>query len=455
MQLSLGSALMGALIFAFHPAHIEAVVPVYNYMGLLASFFALGSFFLWVKFRDGKKRRFAILAVIFFALAVFSKEDTLVLPALILAYDMIFKTCEKKIAWQDFVPWIAVAAVYLIMRMLFVERGASLGLWAIENDFNIVPAAGLTEKMRSVIQVYAEYLRMLVWPKTQTPFHSLAAFSFLKTLSWLQVFIWIVWIGSAWILRKEKVVLFSFFWFLITLFLVSNLIPIGGLFAERLVYLPSAAYAFFAAWVFERFFQLGVRRSLLFSGMGVVLLAYAVRVWIYIPVWKNDITLWEYASARAPDRPLPRLNLAEAYFEQRDYEKAAQNYLVFLSFPQKPIKEAMIRHKLSRAWGELGQYQLAADELKKVIATMPSNSQAYFDLGWTYFLQGKNAAAREVFSLLRVRQPENPWGAYGLAEVAANEEKTMESRQFYVEALNRSTDPGLRETILKKLQKSS
>ena len=41
--------LLLSLIFAVHPIHVESVAPVFNYMGILALFFALSLFWAFIK----------------------------------------------------------------------------------------------------------------------------------------------------------------------------------------------------------------------------------------------------------------------------------------------------------------------------------------------------------------------------------------------------------------------
>jgi uncharacterized membrane protein len=80
-------AFFSALLFGIYPAWNEAVVWVKNRSDLLAMFFMLSSFYLYLKNK-------LILSFIPFILALLSKEIAIVLPAIITAYEFIFK--EKR-----------------------------------------------------------------------------------------------------------------------------------------------------------------------------------------------------------------------------------------------------------------------------------------------------------------------------------------------------------------------
>lgn len=443
------AAFFGALVFAVHPVHVEAVVPVYNYMGVLSSCFVFGAVLAWMKYRSSEQLRYGIVAVLCYFGAVFSKEDAIVLPALLLVYDVFFFKVRFPIAWlkifSDSIPFGVVAILYLAMRLLFVERGAALGLWDIDNKFNLVAATGWFERVGLLIQVYAEYLRMLVWPGTLTVFHSLPKLILPSMMAGLYSATIITALFLVWRFRRYKIILFEAVWFLITSFLISNLIPIGGLFAERLMYLPSAAFAFLCAWALERSLQSSrASKYVLALCVLTVLTAYSWRTWAAVPVWKNNVTLWSHAATLAPDRSLPHLNLAEALFERGEYAAAAKEYEIALRYPFKPWKAAALRQKLARCYGELKQYDRAIEELQRALKQWPSLEGAAFDIGWTYFLQNKHSEAEASFKASLNKEPKNAWFYFGLAELHRKKGDFAKSKEYDQRGLALAKDPQMK-----------
>src|SRR6185503_20425583 len=76
-----GTALLGGLVFAVHPIHVEAVANVAGRAELLAAGFALGA---WLAHRRGQR----VLAPLLYLLAVLSKEGAVLAPALFLLDDL-------------------------------------------------------------------------------------------------------------------------------------------------------------------------------------------------------------------------------------------------------------------------------------------------------------------------------------------------------------------------------
>ena len=74
-------AFLAAGLFAVHPLQTEAVTYVFARSSLLATFFALLSFVLFLR------RRYAFSAVAF-TLSLLAKEETVALPAFLLLYDL-------------------------------------------------------------------------------------------------------------------------------------------------------------------------------------------------------------------------------------------------------------------------------------------------------------------------------------------------------------------------------
>lgn len=58
-------------------------------------------------------------------------------------------------------------------------------------------------------------------------------------------------------------------------------------------------------------------------GLAVLTVYVALSVH-YATVWQSELTLWTWATARAPLKPRPRINLALALMERRRFQEAAQ-----------------------------------------------------------------------------------------------------------------------------------
>jgi 4-amino-4-deoxy-L-arabinose transferase-like glycosyltransferase len=86
-------ALFSALLFAIHPVHTEAVTGVVGRAELLAFLFSLSSLLMYI---TSKERKGYVLSLAFFLLALFSKENALILPFVLMLYDLTFRRDTSK-----------------------------------------------------------------------------------------------------------------------------------------------------------------------------------------------------------------------------------------------------------------------------------------------------------------------------------------------------------------------
>src|SRR3989338_399914 len=77
-------AFLTAVLFVIHPINWEAVCNISGRAILLSAFFAVSAFFCYVLFYRRKSIVFYICSIVFFALALLSKESAAMLPLVIL-----------------------------------------------------------------------------------------------------------------------------------------------------------------------------------------------------------------------------------------------------------------------------------------------------------------------------------------------------------------------------------
>jgi O-antigen ligase len=110
-------AWLAAGIFALHPVQVESVAWITERKNVLMAFFFLLTLLAWLKFIDEKTERpwrFYVLALVFYALALFAKTTACTLPAALLL-----------ILWLEKMPvgWRRLAQV-----APFVAMGVGMGV---------------------------------------------------------------------------------------------------------------------------------------------------------------------------------------------------------------------------------------------------------------------------------------------------------------------------------------
>ena len=152
------TAALAALLFAFHPIHVESVAYVTASTDLLVTLFALISFLAYFRFREeGASPIYFIASVLAAALAMMSKETAVMLPWLLVAYEALRETPSgtqhrwKRFGWT--LPFFAVVGAYVAVRTMLFGLNTGSG-----------PGGSRIAAFLDIPLVLIVYLRNLFWP---------------------------------------------------------------------------------------------------------------------------------------------------------------------------------------------------------------------------------------------------------------------------------------------------
>lgn len=116
------TAWIGAIIFTTHPILVEIVPANARRHDILFSIFIMLALLMFRKYSISKFKQhvFLIFSILFYLLALGSKEIAVIFPFLILFYLMIFVLNHKKSFWTVFVPALKKCAVYFAITFIFI-----------------------------------------------------------------------------------------------------------------------------------------------------------------------------------------------------------------------------------------------------------------------------------------------------------------------------------------------
>ena len=398
------AALFGALLFAAHPVHVEAVTWLAaRKEGLQGAFFFL-AFYLYLKGRDeegGKKFLYLALVLLSFLLATLSKPSAIVLPAVFFLYEMSL----MKNNWIDFLKrhwffivfsiFISVLFMYIVMRAMWDAGG-------------IKPYRGGTFFNNLLISFYVLIYNIKLLISTinysaaytipiSNPILSLRTFSFIGIT-------FLLFGLSLWSLKKRRVIFFSFFFFFITLLPYLNIVPISTLLADRYLFIASFSYCFLLGIVFDQFYRL---KREIFSKNFFKLLSVAIFLFLLIAysfmtirqnqIWENSYTLWADAVEKYPDSNTANALMGVVYMELGMDEKA-------VGYLEKAVQvlpyDYQSRNNLGIVYGRLGQPEKALKELMTAIWLKPEDDSIKINLFVFYQRQKEYQKAVEVLQYL-------------------------------------------------------
>ena len=241
-------AFFGALLFAVHPIQTESVTYIISRTELLASFFYLGTFLLFIRGTRTGSFGYYVAAFVSSLFAMGSKEWAVTLPAMLLLYDYLFIAGGelKKVTsrWKAhlllMLPWGLLAYIYVT----YIAGSTSAG-FSISGQKGITPWTYLLTSFN----VTWTYIRLLFLPINQNLDYDYPVAKTLFELPTLLSFLGHLAVtGTAfWLFKKKGHVLipFGIAWFYITLSPTQSFVPILDVIFEHRIYLPSIGFFLF------------------------------------------------------------------------------------------------------------------------------------------------------------------------------------------------------------------
>lgn len=462
-------AIFGALLFAAHPVHVEAVAWLAARKEVLQGFFFFSAFYLYLKGKgtDGTKR-FIYFGFVFlsFLFAVLSKPSSVVFPAVILAYEL----ATRRDGLRRFLRknW-----VFLIFSLLISGVFTFILLKVMSEAGGIKAYRGATIASNALVCLYVflENIKSLVLTINYSAAYSLSVSMPVFCLKNIILILFAVSLFAVGFLslRWTKVIFFSLFFFLVTLLPYLNIIPISTLKADRYVFIASFSYTFILGIVFdhlyvfrhknfsEGFFKLLSTVLFLFLLVGYSLITIRQNT-----IWENSYTLWSDAVEKHPNSNTANALMGVVYMELEmdrdavkylekavqllpyDYESRNNLGIVYarLGEPEKALKEYAtaielrpdddtIKINLSVFYQRQKKYEKAEKVLKYLLSKNAKNAQLYFRLGLLYKdAQQYDKAVSEFLKTIELA-PEiiNPY--IELGNIYARAMKDFEKAKYY------------------------
>jgi len=284
IRLYFGSEFVGvttALIFAVHPIQSQAVNYVWSRSVLLMTVFALLCLMLF--------RRYPIVSLVFFQLAVWSRVE-----ALFLAVPLILLLPRAR----KFVVAITGINVAILAGNLHINPPGEFA-WTHSDPVSFWLAAP---------QALWQYIGLMAWPSGLTIDHPYLAWSIWPSLAAVLALV-ILLVSTVAVRRQFPWVFLAVSWVLLCL-APSLVIPNGDLVNESRSYFAFAGFALLLALGIEKLGLIASRRlhipcwCLLF----VVCLVYMPLTFARNSVWRDDASLWEEAVEYSPAELRPRYN---------------------------------------------------------------------------------------------------------------------------------------------------
>ncbi|MDD5492931.1 MAG: tetratricopeptide repeat protein [bacterium] len=307
------TALLSAAIFAIHPAQCETVSWIASRSNLLCTMFLLLALLAYLR----NTRQYYYRSLLFFILSLLAKETAIIFILLLILYDYYFvlKVDKNKAVnmWWSYTPVVVISGLYLLLRTLVLGQVHQRGWWG----------GSLGYTMLTMGKSFYYYIKVIILPWKLTVDYVLdIAKSIQEPLALggvgLVLAIIILALKAS---RKEKLITFGLFWFLIALLPVSNIIPLEALLAERFLYLPLVGASIAMAVPLTR-----LKTKWGYALITLLLVFYLVRTIQRNMDWHDDHTLWASTVITSPESPRAHFALGQVYYKEGNYCSAVHEY---------------------------------------------------------------------------------------------------------------------------------
>ncbi len=358
-------AFLGALVFAVHPVHTEAVANIVGQAELWAALGTLAAALVWTRRPDRSAPRPATLAAVAgaYALAVFAKESAIVAPALLVALDLARERWSRREVLA-YARRLAPAALVLalVAGAYLAARYAVIGSITGSDVAPSIPFIA-REHFWIGLRAWPEYARLLFFPQDLSADYSPAVI--LPVHGWtVGTVMGAALLGSVLLLALETPfrpqVGLPAAWFFLSILVVSNLFfPIGVTLAERTLYLPSVALSLAAAFAWSPL-RRRIRLPLLAGAVALALAACAARTWVRNPDWKDLDAVFDAMLRDHPESYRAQWSAAARDFERHDTLAADREWALAYRLYQGD----------ARLITEYGGYQLGRGRPREALALL-------------------------------------------------------------------------------------
>ncbi|MBI5479551.1 MAG: tetratricopeptide repeat protein [Deltaproteobacteria bacterium] len=384
-------ALLGAALFAAHPAQTEAVAAIASRTDLLATLLLLGGVLLWLR-----PHRVRWVALLLLFAAMLAKESALVGPILVLFLAPHARPEAPGGApdeapgdvpggWRALAP-LAVLPAYVALRL------AVLGVPALGGAALRDTSGGLR---------CFRYAARVLLPLPQPAIEPLErAAPLLVAASAVGIVLLVVLL----VRRRASVFAALGAWFLVALAPVAEIVTIGVRFSDLMLYLPLVALGHAAAGF------VGVRPARWRYALVAALVAAAATVTtLRLPVWRDGVSLWSHGLRLDPHSPRMLVNLGTALRAQgRSLEGCQVLARALAEIPGRPDADAHVRvlYNLGNCYRERGHLERAAAHYREALERSQGQLEpAAQNLAVALSQLGRDA---EALALVQGRVSRNP-----------------------------------------------
>lgn len=425
-------AFIAALLFGVHTLHVESVAWVSERKDVLYGFFFLWALYLYLLHLEKEKRfsRYFFFSLFLFVLSILSKAQAVVLPVVFFAVDFLMKRKFTRETIFEKIPFFVIAIAFGLLAIQVQGKAGAM------QTFQYFP---FYERLLFSCYALMTYLHKLILPLDLSCFYPYPETNDKINTVWVYLSPAVLAALSflAWkFFRKDRIMLFGLFFFLVTIVLVLQLLPVGdALYADRYTFIPSFGIFFIAAHFFSSYFK---NRLLQIAG-AAYLLFLCYLTFQRTKVWHDSITLYTDAIGSGYKAAILYNNRGAVLSDSSRNEEALKDFISLVElkprYPNGWRNRGLVHERLK-------QYDEAIKSFTEAIRYYPDDASNYLSRGTIYVNRNDFENAIKDFTRIIELNPNSGEGYYARSEALGKSGKLQEALADINKAIEFSTDNG-------------
>jgi tetratricopeptide (TPR) repeat protein len=240
---------IAAVLFVCHPMQINAVTYIIQRTASLAATFYFLAILFFIKYRVGDKLYQLLLTLLFTVLAMFTKENTITIPFMLLFIELLFFLKDGKTSWvkRIFIFLLLFATVPIIPGTNLLLKGHSQSDPGV--SFKASTSMDRYQYFYTELNVMLLYIKLMFIPDKQnfdysndyplspTIWDNYSYVSFI-VLALIAAF-------GIYTIKRNRLVFLGILWFFTGLAVESSFISIKDVYFEHRLYFPCAGFIIF------------------------------------------------------------------------------------------------------------------------------------------------------------------------------------------------------------------
>ena len=313
-----------AILFGLHPMHVESVVWVSERKDVLYTFFLLASLATYLKYLYKNRIAWISGSLGLFVLACLSKAMAVSLVPCLFLVDYLRQRDFRSVnLYLEKIPYVLIALATGLIAMDVQAGGDFYGLLSTSETANAMNSkVSFQDRLVNAAYANSYYLKSFIYPSEFSAFHPYDSVKSMSPVVTAGVSLGLLSLMIMNFIKGRREVVFGIGFYLATLALVLQLIPVGSVVvAERYTYLPYIGLSYLIGLGLHRLYEANQEWIPALVVPMIAMLSFTLTR-VQSDIWQDHSTLFGQAVEQYPDDPSIREYYASGLWTAGELDSA-------------------------------------------------------------------------------------------------------------------------------------